>query len=139
MKMLAWAALALTCLSAPAVAQEEISSRPLGWAPKRADTFAGPDGKAVTVSAANPLPSSDPANASYLFGVPMTSGATYPLATNVQRAFYAICTAAGTVTLTDTSGTTVTGFPLSVGVQYHPIRIASFSALTGTCSIGLLK
>ncbi|WCT73914.1 hypothetical protein PQ455_01385 [Sphingomonas naphthae] len=54
------AAMAL-CLCGPLSAQETITA-PAGFVPKQAQVFAGPDGKAKTVSAADPLPVSTPSN-----------------------------------------------------------------------------
>jgi hypothetical protein len=140
MKMLAWAAVGLSallaCLApAPAAAQHAGSSAaPAGYAPEQACiTWSGGSiGAGLLVPCGT---TTDPANASYLFGI--SSSATSNTFATAGRGLDALCTVAGTVTLTDTAGGT-RSVQLAVGYQYFPFAVKSYASLTGTCTLGVL-
>lgn len=56
------------------------------------------------------------------------------------RTFFAICTVAGTVTLTFNDGSTLAAFPLAVGFNTLKAAVTKFASSTATCSVyGNLK
>ena len=125
MRKLLSAAVLLAAGAPPAWAQQAITA-PGGFVPRQAVSFAGGDGKAVTASAATPLPITD---LPFSGVVAMTVGS--PVA--AQRSIGANCSAGGSATIVMADGSSVT-VPLSAGWQTFPFAATQVAATTATCT-----